>query len=78
MALTPLHVQDVCMSGMQCRYLCWEHIEGRQVALCTKLAPEFYKQMRKDMKYYDVDLDNRGDNCKGYLLLKYKPQGYDV
>ena len=78
MALTPLHIQDVCLSGEQCRYLCWEYIDNKSVAFCTKLAPEYYKQMRKDMRFYDVDLDQRGDNCQGYLLLKHKEQGYNL
>jgi len=42
-----------------------------------KHAPSYYQQVKRDMKMYGVDLDTRGDNCQGYLLLKYVPQGYD-
>lgn len=79
MALTPLHVRDVCASGEQCRYLCWETLEtGKTVAVCMKHSPTYYQQVKKDMRMYGVDLDARSDNCKGYLLLKHHPQGYDV
>lgn len=78
MALTPLHVQNVCLAGEQCRYLCWEVVDGANIAFCAKLSPEYYKQMRRDMSFYDIDLDERGDNCQGYLLLKHKMQGYDL
>jgi hypothetical protein len=77
--LTPLHVQDVCLaSEQQCRYLSYENIDGKSVAFCLKHAPNYYRQIRRDMQYYGIDLDLRGDNCQGYLLLKYKEQGYDV
>lgn len=79
MSLTPLHVKDFCMSGTQCRYLCWE-TSGvpSPVALCLKKAPAYYAQVKHDMQMYGVDLDDRGDNCQGYLFLRYIPQGYDV
>ena len=80
MALTPLHVQDVCNSGTQCRYLCWETLEdtGKTIAVCLKRSPSYYNQVKRDMDMYGVNLDERGDNCSGYLLLKYVEQGYDV
>lgn len=79
MALTPLHVQDVCNSGVQCRYLCWETLDsGKVVALCLKHAGAYYDKVKRDMDMYGVDLDDRGDNCSGYLFLKHIDQGYDV
>jgi hypothetical protein len=78
MALTKLHVQDVCMADSQCKYICWETIDGASVPLCLKHAPSYYQQVRRDMNMYGVNLDERSDNCSGYILLKYVPQGYDI
>lgn len=78
MALTPLHINDICMSGNQCRYLCWETVDGKSTAMCMKQAPAYYRQVKRDMEMYGVDLDKRGDNCQGYLMLKHHQQGYDV
>lgn len=78
MALTQLHVNNFCMSGDTCKYLCWETVEGKSTALCLKHAPNYYEQVRRNMRMYGVDLDKQADNCQGYLLLKYKPQGFDV
>jgi hypothetical protein len=78
MALTQLQVNNYCMAGNTCRYLCWENADGKSVAVCTKLSRSYYLQMKRDMQMYGVDLDERGDNCQGFLLLKHKPQGYDV
>lgn len=79
MALTQLHVQNVCNAGNPCRYLCWETLEtGQSVAVCLKKVPGYYRQVKRDMQMYGVDLEERGDNCQGYLLLKYVPQGYDL
>lgn len=79
MALTQLHVQNVCMSENQCRYLCWETMQdGSSVALCLKHANAYYQQIKRDMHMYGVNLEERGDNCSGFLLLKHHKQGYDV
>lgn len=78
MALTQLHVKDVCNAGTTCKYLCWETVDGKSTALCLKHAPALFQQVRRDMQMYGVNLDNRGDNCSGYLLLKHKEQGYDL
>lgn len=78
MAITPKHINDVCQAGTTCKYLCWESVDGKSVALCMKLAQGYYKQVRRDMLQYDIDLEERSDNCKGYLMLKHVAQGYDV
>lgn len=78
MALTHLHVVNFCQAGNLCRYLAWEQVDGESIAYCLKHAQHYYKQIRRDMKMYDQDLDERGDNCPGYLLLKHKEQGFDV
>jgi hypothetical protein len=73
----------------QCAYLD-EDIDdqGNVIYVCKKLSPDrqtideelddFFKDMKKnghDPTKQGVPL---GDNCKGYIVLKTKEQGYDV
>lgn len=78
MAITPLHVQDHCLAGNTCKYICWEILEDKSVPICLKLSQSYYEKLKESLKPYDIDLEDRSDNCQGYLPLKYKPQGYDV
>lgn len=77
MALTPLHVRDVCYAGYQgtyCKYITSEYNKnGTVVSLCTKLNTGAYEALKKKQRG-----SSGGDNCPGYLYLKHKKQGYDV
>ena len=92
MALTQKQLKDVCMmwgGHQQCRYLDEDQDDqGNIVHICKKLSPfktiiddevdMFYKDMAKngqDPKSQGLPI---ADNCKGYVVLKSKPQGYDV
>lgn len=92
MALTNRHLQDVCFifgGTNQCRYLDEDTDDkGQIIHVCKKMSPsrkivdeevdEFFATMRKsgqDPTQQGVPL---GDNCKGFIVLKTKPQGYDV
>ena len=92
MAITKKHLKDVCCIGdgnIQCRYLDEDlNDNGQVVYLCKKLSPDkniidlelldFFNTMKKsgqDPYNQNVPL---GDNCSGYIVLKTKPQGYDV
>ena len=92
MALTQKQLQDVCFlwgGSNQCRYLDEDQDDkGNQVHVCRKMSPnkqiideevdEFFKDVNKngqDPMKQGVPL---GDNCRGYIVLKTKPQGYDV
>lgn len=87
MALTPLHVRDVCMGGLWsggtttpkiCKYI--DHIsrsDGKHVAVCTKRnSGAFAALEKKRAKWGGHGYD--GDNCAGYLYLQYQEQGYDL
>lgn len=92
MALTKKQLNDVCyVSGghLQCCYLDEDvDDQGRIVHICKKLSPDraiidaemtdFLNEQKKigsDPTKQNVPL---GDNCQGYVVLKVKPQGYDV
>lgn len=92
MALTPNQLKDVCMLNggtLQCRYLD-EDVDdkGNVVYVCKKIAPDrkiideelvdFYNDMQKTGQDPDKQGVPLGDNCSGYVVLKLKPQGYDV
>lgn len=82
MALTPLHVHDVCCgswaSGGVCKYLDQvRRSDGKAVSVCTKLNSGAFADLEKKRKQRWGNLAN-GDNCQGYLYLQYKDQGYDV
>lgn len=92
MALSKKHVNDVCCSGdgaNQCRYLDEDYDDkGKWICLCKKLSPdqkiidEEVDNFLADMKTQGQDPDLQGvplgDNCSGFIVLKTKPQGYDV
>lgn len=81
MALTPLHVRDVCYGGSwggqtQCKYI--DHIQrsdGKTVAVCTKHNAGAFAALEKKSSWYSRD--KMQDNCSGYLMLMFKEQGYD-
>lgn len=92
MALTKKHLNDVCcINGghLQCRYLDGDFDDnGYVINICRKLSPDkkiidaevvdFLNDSKKtgqDPAKQGVPL---GDNCQGYVVLKTKPQGYDV
>lgn len=88
MALTPLHVRDVCYgpgwtqgSNLGCKYL--DNVsrsDGQWVQVCTKLNPGAFTALEQKRKQggWGANYTPKGDNCQGYLLLQYKKQGYDV
>lgn len=87
MALTQLHVRDVCHGGgwtpsgqsNTCKYLTHEcRKDGTYVSLCTKLNKGAYDDLEKSRKNSNSRYQPKGDNCAGYLYLLYKKQGYDV
>lgn len=82
MALTPLHVMDVCRGGgydyqKMCKYLDSRIVGNNYVNVCTKLNAGAYAALEQQRKGGGNWLP-KGDNCQGYLLLTYKKQGYDV
>jgi len=85
MALTSLHVQDVCYGGSWqawnrnqiCKYLAHETVGSKYVALCLKKAPGIIDEKRKN-KQLPHDFDKMADNCPGYTYLKHIQQGYDI
>jgi hypothetical protein len=90
MALTPLHVQDVCYgaasqvnpwgwnpSGNVCKYLSHEIVGQKFVALCLKKAPGILEEKKKKGEL-PHDFNKLGDNCPGYRYMKHIDQGYDV
>jgi hypothetical protein len=90
--LTNKQLTDVCFingGSAQCRYLD-EDIDdnGQVVHLCKKMSPDkkiideelvdFYNEMKKSGKDPLKQNLALGNNCQGYIVLKTKPQGYDV
>src|SRR6185295_6724111 len=77
MALTPLHVRDVCygswQNGSVCKYL--DQLlrsDGRQyISVCTKLNAAAYAALQKK-RVNNYHKNATADNCQGYLLLQYK------
>lgn len=92
MALTQLQLQKVCLlhqGHKQCRYLDGDERDHTKF-YCKKLSPEkkiiddeiwnFLKAQKDqgtDPKLQGVPLGD-GGGCKGFVVLKTKPQGYDV
>lgn len=90
MALTDKQVQSVCCFGggpRQCRYLD-DDVDGTKIFLCRKLSPdkkiidEETEDWLAEQKKNGVDPYTKneplGDNCPGYVVLRTKPQGFDV
>lgn len=92
MSLTLKQLQDVCLlygGSDQCRYLD-EDVDdkGQVVSVCRKLSPQkkvideeivdFLAEMKKNGQDPDKQGVPLGNNCQGYIVLKTKPQGYDV
>lgn len=92
MALTQKQLQDVCFvhGGTQrCRYLDEDlDSKGGIVHVCKKKSPEAkiiddeIVIWLKDIKANGQDPLKQGaplgDNCKGYIKLTEKQQGYDI
>lgn len=87
MALTSLHVLDVCcgQAGQKnpwgiyagtksCKFLTHEMIGKEYKPLCIKLAPALVDKKRK----ITPDFDKLPNNCPGYKYLKYIDQGYHL
>jgi len=89
MALTLKQVNDVCLNNQgssQCRYLAEDdNIAGQYYCLKLSSRAEIDKEVddfiqkhkARNADPYAMGLP-LGNNCKGYLFLKSKPQGYDV
>jgi hypothetical protein len=94
MALTPKHVQDVCLAHqgyISCRYLSYDPTDN--TFLCAKLHPRL-KSIKDDavrfnerearrvnipvIDYFDMHGIGHENNCSGYRYLKHTDQGYDM
>lgn len=92
MALTQNQVQHVCMvygAHLQCRYVDEDlDDDGNIVYVCKKLSPDKkiiddeVQEFLSDAKRNGQDPTKQGvplgDNCKGYIKLTTKLQGYDL
>lgn len=85
MALTPLHVQDVCCGhaknpyngGNSCKYLCHEVVGKKVVALCMKKATSVIIEKAKNGQL-PQNWNKLPDNCPGYRYMKHIDQGYNI
>jgi hypothetical protein len=89
MSLSQKHVEDICLlygGHKQCRYVIQDQQTGKH--MCGKLIKQFKEDVDKRIEEYakkakqngqDLAAMGRavGDNCQGYIFLKYKKQGYD-
>jgi len=89
MPLSLKQVNDICLSWhghKQCRYLATGDDGSQQ---CMKLVQKEKNRIDKEVRELrekakangqDVKGFNRalGDNCQGYVVLRYLKQGYDV
>ena len=78
--LTERQVEDVCLigEGVDCCRYC--RMDGSGKYLCDKLTSakdNIDKRVSNDQSLGGGYFPS-GDNCRGYPLLKYVPQGYDV
>lgn len=90
MGLTNKQLSDVCLiyGGVnQCRYLDEDFdAHGRLVHVCLKRSKDKAFIDRSVLSQQDMakklgvvpDGNPMGDNCKGYLKLPNKKQGYDL
>lgn len=91
MALTPLQVKDVChgQAGIQnpwgwqsngtCKYLTYDFVGKKYVALCMKKATGLIEEKLKKMGQRQRDeWKKMPDNCPGYRYMKHMDQGYDI
>lgn len=92
MALTIKQLNDVCLlhkGPRQCSYLEDEVDHGKIIYWCSKLSPPDKKVVEEEMEEFLDDCKKfgkdplkedvpMGDNCKGFLPFKNKPQGYDL
>jgi hypothetical protein len=90
MALTQKHIEDVCLvygGHKSCRYLIYDQESGKY--MCSKLVKQLKEDVDTRIDEYLAKLKKNGqdpsvmgraigDNCQGYIFLKYKKQGYDV
>ena len=86
MALTPLHVQDICYGNASkgvwsgnppCRYLTNEMVGKEYKQLCLKHAPGIIDKMKQE-GHLPSDFSKRPDNCNGYKYMKHLDQGYNI
>jgi hypothetical protein len=89
MTLTSRHLAEVCMqgchdAGLTCRYLRNDEIDESKW-YCQKLQPEIKSRIDRDVNAVLESIRRPekikmpcGDNCAGYPLLKYIPQGFDA
>lgn len=92
MALSLKQLKDVCcLNGghKQCSYLDEDvNDKGFRVHVCKKLSPDqqiiddeivdFLNEMKKTGQDPNKQSVPLGNNCKGYIVLKNKLQGYDI
>ena len=92
MALTNKQLQDVCFiwgGTSQCRYLDEDIDDDSNIVHVCKKKSSFKKVIDEELVEFLSDCKKNsqdpakqgvplGDNCTGYVVLKVKPQGYDV
>jgi hypothetical protein len=90
MALSTKQTQDICLvygGHKACRYLVFDQESSKY--LCSKLVKTLKDQLDERIDEYLSKMKKNGqdpatmgraigDNCQGYIFLKYKKQGYDV
>jgi hypothetical protein len=89
MSLSQKQTEDICMiygGHKQCRYLITDDQNNKH--MCGKLikkvresiddrVDEFLKKAKANGQDPATIGRACGDNCQGYIFLKYKKQGYD-
>lgn len=88
--LTLKQIQDVCLlssGGDQCRFLAEDDSNGK--FYCLKKDSQKRSAIDVEVKEFIKKHNDRGvdphqmgvplgDNCSGYIFLKYVPQGYNL
>ncbi len=90
--LTNKHLEDVCLvfhGAERCRYLTDDINDDSFVWICMKHNSKFKNQVDSEVSDLMKECQKKGtdpkqvgiplgDNCSGYPVLKYVPQGYDL
>lgn len=90
--LSDKQLEDICLayepSVRRCRYL-EQDDEDMHKFYCLKKMPDRKDEIDIDLNQFINECQKKGkdsskenvplgDNCSGYIKLKYKEQGYDV
>jgi hypothetical protein len=82
--LSQKQLNDVCLQDqgrLQCRYLGKIKIDGIHSgkSCCLKLSKRTKEHCNASVEFLNKNNlpCSEGDNCEGYLIMKYLEQGYD-